>query len=57
MVMAISLGWWVTGTSVAEAGQVSDMDRQFAMQAASDGRAEVHLGTMATERAAHPEVQ
>jgi putative membrane protein len=57
MLIAVSIGWLLTGTAVGQDGKVSDMDQQFLQQAASAGTAEVKLGAMATERAASPEVQ
>jgi putative membrane protein len=55
--MAVSLGWWLTGMAGAQAARGGDSDRQFLMQAASSGMAEVQLGQLATERAASTEVK
>jgi putative membrane protein len=55
--IAVSIGWLLTGTTVGQDGKVSDMDQQFLEQAARAGTAEVKLGAMATEQAASPEVQ
>jgi putative membrane protein len=55
--IAVSVGWWLTGTAVAQAERSRDNDRQFLMQAASSGMAEVQLGQLATQRAASAEVK
>jgi predicted outer membrane protein len=57
VVLAVSVGWWLTGAAVGQAVKASDKDRQFLRHAASDGLAEVQLGQMAAERATNPEVQ
>jgi putative membrane protein len=55
--LAVSVGWWLRGPAVTQAQRGSDSDRQFLMQAASSGRAEVRLGQLATQRAASAEVK
>ena len=57
MLMAVSLGWWLSGMAVAQAARGSDSDRQFLLHAASSGMAEVQIGQLATERAASAEVK
>jgi putative membrane protein len=57
VMLAVSLGWWLTGAAVGQAVQVSDKDQQFLRHAASDGLAEVQMGNLATERATNPAVQ
>jgi putative membrane protein len=57
VLVAVSVGWWLTGAVVAQAPKASDTEQQFLRQAASDGLAEVQLGTMAARQAASPEVQ
>jgi len=57
VVLAVSVGWWLTGAAVGQAAKVSDKDQQFLRHAARDGLAEVQLGQMAAERAMNPEVQ
>jgi len=57
VLMAVSVGWWLTGMAVAQAARGSDSDQQFLMQAASSGMAEVQLGQLTTERAASAEVK
>jgi putative membrane protein len=55
--MAVSVGWWLTGMAAAQAARGSDSDRQFIRQAASSGMAEVQLGQLAMERAVSAEVK
>lgn len=55
--LAVSVGWWLRGPAVTQAQRGSDSDRQFLMQAASSGMAEVQLGQLATQRAASAEVK
>jgi putative membrane protein len=57
VVLAVSVGWWLTGATMAQATKAGDKDQQFLRRAASDGLAEVQLGQMAAERASNPEVQ
>ena len=57
VVLAVSVGWWLTGAAVGQAVKASGKDQQFLRHAASDGLAEVQLGQMAAERATNPEVQ
>src|SRR5437667_12400525 len=57
VVLAVSVGWWLTGAAVGQAVKASGKDQQFLRHAASDGLAEVQLGHMAAERASNPEVQ
>ena len=57
VVLAVSVGWWLTGAAVGQAMKAGDKDQQFLRRAASDGLAEVQLGQMATERATNPDVQ
>jgi len=57
VVLAVSIGWWLTGAAVGQAVQASNKDQQFLQHAASDGLAEVQMGQMAAERATNPEVQ
>jgi len=57
VVLAVSVGWWLTGAAVGQAMKGGDKDQQFLRHAASDGLAEVQLGQMAAERATNPEVQ
>jgi len=56
-VLAVSVGWWLTGAAVGQAMKASDKDQQFLRHVASDGLAEVQLGQMAAKRATNPEVQ
>ena len=51
--LAVSVGWWLRGPAVTQAQRGSDSDRQFLMQAASSGRAEVRLGQLATQEHLH----
>jgi len=55
--IALSVGGWLGRPAVTQAERVSDSDRQFLMQAASSGMAEVQLGQLATQRAASAEVK
>jgi predicted outer membrane protein len=57
VVLAVSVGWWLTGAAVGQAMKAGDKDQQFLRHAASDGLAEVQLGQMAAERSTNPEVQ
>jgi len=57
VVLAVSVGWWLTGAAVGQAVKASGKDQQFLRHAASDGLAEVQLGQVAAERATNPEVQ
>jgi putative membrane protein len=57
VLIAVSIGWLLTGIAVGQDGKISDMEQQFLEQAARAGTAEVKLGAMATERATSPEVQ
>jgi putative membrane protein len=57
IVLAVSVGWWLTGAAMGQAVKAGDKDQQFLRHAASDGLAEVKLGQMAAERASNPEVQ
>jgi putative membrane protein len=57
VMLAVSIGWLLSGMASGQDGMVSDMDQQFLEQAAHAGTAEVKLGAMATEQAASPEVQ
>ncbi len=57
IVLAVSVGWWLTGAAVGQTMKAGDKDQQFLRHAASDGLAEVQLGQMAAERASNPEVQ
>ena len=47
----------LTGPAVAQVQLVSDHDREFVNKAATGGVAEVELGRIATQRAAHPSVR
>jgi len=55
--VAVSIGWWLSGAVMAQAPKGSGTDQQFLRQAASDGLAEVQLGTMASTQAVSLEVQ
>jgi len=55
--MAVGLGWLLSGTALAQVEKVIDTDKQFVTKAVIDGMAEVQLGKMATERAASPAVK
>ena len=57
VVLAVSVGWGLTGAAMGQAMKAGDKDQQFLRHAASDGLAEVQLGQMAAERATNPEVQ
>jgi putative membrane protein len=57
VVLAVSVGWWLTGAAVGQAVKASGKEQQFLRHAASDGLAEVQLGQMAAERATNPDVQ
>src|SRR5207248_985091 len=57
VVLAVSVGWWLTGAAVGQAVKANSKDQQFVQHAARDGLAEVQLGQMAAERASNPEVQ
>jgi len=56
-VVAVSVGWWLTGAAIGQEVKANGKDQQFLRHAASDGLAEVQLGQMAAERATSPEVQ
>jgi putative membrane protein len=57
VVLAVSIGWCLTGAAVGQAMKAGDKDQQFLRHATSDGLAEVQVGQMAAERATNPEVQ
>lgn len=57
IVLAVSVGWGLTGAAMGQAVKVSAKEQQFLRHAASDGLAEVQLGQMAAERASNSEVQ
>jgi len=57
VVLAVSVGWWLTETAGGQVVKASGKDQQFLRQAASDGLAEVQLGHMAAEQATNPDVQ
>jgi len=57
VVLAVSVGWWLTGAAVGQAMKADNKDQQFLRHAARDGLAEVQLGQIASERATNPEVQ
>ena len=57
IVLAVSVGWGLTGAAMGQAMKAGDKDQQFLRHAASDGLAEVQLGQMAAERSTNPEVQ
>jgi len=57
VVLAVSVGWWLTGAAVGQAVKANSKDQQFLQHAARDGLAEVQLGQMAAERASNPDVQ
>ena len=57
VLMAVSLGWVLTGTAMAPAEKAIEMDSHFVTKAANAGMAEVKLGKMATERAVSPAVK
>src|SRR5262249_29892816 len=57
VLVVVSIGWWLSGAVIAKAPKGSGTDQQFLQKAASDGRTEVQLGTMASTQAASPEVQ
>ena len=57
VVLAVSVGWGLTGAAVGQAMKAGDKDQQFLQRAARDGLAEVQLGQMAAERSTNPEVQ
>jgi len=49
VVLAVSIGWWLTGAAVGQAMKAGDKDQQFLQHAARDGLTEVQLGQMAAE--------
>ena len=57
VVLAVSVGWLLTGAAVGQAVKANNKDQQFVQHAARDGLAEVQMGQMAAERASNPEVQ
>src|SRR5215470_18540480 len=56
-VLAVSVGWWLTGAAIGQTVKASSKDQQFLRHAANDGLAEVQLGQMAADRATNPEVK
>jgi putative membrane protein len=55
--VAVSIGWLLMGTTLAQREMVSDRDQEFVKKATRASIAEVRLGEMAAERAESPQVQ
>jgi putative membrane protein len=55
--VAVSMGWLLMGTAMAQRDMVHSADQEFVNKAARASIAEVRLGEMAVERAESPQVQ